>query len=162
MAETGALEVYLNDHLAGGTAAVELIDTIRSNNEGTPLDAHLAGLGSDVEADKATLGRIMEALGVPESAVKQAGGKVLERLSRLRLNERVTGSAAVSRLMEIETLSLGIEGKLALLRSLQTIVGSRPELAAFDLPRLAERAIAQRAGLEPHRLEAAAEALAPS
>jgi len=162
MAETGAPEVYLNDHLAGAAAAVELIETIRSNNEGTPLDAYLAGLATDVAADKATLGRIMEALGVPQSAVKQAGGKVLERLSRLRLNQRITGSAAVSRLMEIETLSLGIEGKLALLRSLQTIVGTRPELAAFNLPELADRAIAQRAGLEPHRLEAAAEALAPS
>ena len=161
MADTQALDVYLNDHLAGSAAAVELVERIRDNNEGTALATHLAGLLGEIEADRATLGRVMERLGVVRSTPKQVAGKVLEALSRLRLNEHVTGSDEVTLLMELETLSLGIEGKLALWRSLKEVAGSRPELAEFDLPALASRAVTQRAGVEPFRLEAAGAALGP-
>ena len=161
MAETEPLDVYLNDHLAASAAAVELVERLVANNEDEALDTYLTELGQQVEADRGTLKKVMERLGVEPSTSKQVAGKVLETLSRFRLNERVTGSADVSRLMEIETLSLGIEGKLALWRALAHIVGSRPELAGFDLPSLMDRAVQQRSGLEPFRLEAAAKALGP-
>jgi len=161
MADTQSLDVYLNDHLAGSAAAVELVERIRDNNEGTPLAAHMEGLLRDIEADRDTLSGVMKALGVTRSTPKQVAGKVLETLSRLRLNERVTGNADVTRLMELETLSLGIEGKLALWRSLGQVSTSQPTLAEFDLPVLADRAVKQRAGVEPFRLEAAAQAFAP-
>lgn len=162
MADTQPLDVYLNDHLAGSAAAVELVERVRDNNEGTPLAAHMQNLLGAIEADRETLGAVMEALGVARSTPKQVAGKVVETLSRLRVNERVTGNADVTRLMELETLSLGIEGKLSLWRSLGQVNASRPALAAFDLPALADRAVKQRAGVEPFRLEAAAQALDPS
>ncbi len=155
------LEVYLNDHLAGATAGVDLVGRLRRRNEGTPLASFLAGLAPEIEADKATLEAVMGRLAVPASPVKQLGGKVIEKLSRLRLDEHVTGGAAVTRLMELETLSLGIEGKLSLWRSLQQVAGDRPELGEFDLATLVDRAISQRAGVEPYRLASAAEAFAP-
>jgi hypothetical protein len=159
MADTEPLDVYLNDHLAGSAAAVELVERIRENNEGTALAAHMEGLLGEIEADRDTLGVVMERLGVTRSTPKQAAGKVLEALSRLRLNEHITGTEEVTLLMELETLSLGIEGKLSLWRSLTEVTGSRPELAAFDLAALAARAVSQRAGVERFRLEAAAAAL---
>ena len=157
MPDAQPLDVYLNDHLAGSAAAVELVERIRANNEGTPLAAHMAGLLLEIEQDRDTLGEVMTRLGVVRSTPKQVAGKVLESLSRLRLNERITGSAHVTRLLELESLSLGIEGKLLLWRSLTEV--ARPELAEFDLPALATRAVSQRAGVEPFRLEAAAAAL---
>lgn len=162
MAETQPLDVYLNDHLAGSAAAVELVERIRASNEGTPLAAHLEQLGPEIEKDRDTLGDVMQRLGVQRSSPKQAAGKVLETLSRLRLNERITGSPEVTRLLELETLSLGIEGKLQLWRSLSEVAGSRPELAEVDLAALATRAVSQRAGVEPFRLEAARAALSPT
>jgi hypothetical protein len=162
MADTQALEVYLNDHLAGAAAAVELVGRIRANNGGTPLDAHLEGLGGDIEADRVTLMSVMEGLAVPRSTPKQVAGRVMETLSRARLSEHVTRNPGVTRLMELETLSLGIEGKLSLWRSLGQIADSHPSLAGADLPVLADRAVRQRAGLEPFRLEAAAQAFGPS
>ena len=162
MAETAPLDVYLNDHLAGSAAAVELVERIKANNEGTPLAAHMETLGLEIEKDRDTLGEVMERLGVRRSAPKQAAGKVLETLSRMRLNEHITGSADVTRLLELETLSLGIEGKLLLWRSLKEVAETRPDLAAFDLAALATQAVSQRAGVEPFRLEAAATALSPS
>lgn len=162
MADTQALEVYLNDHLAGSAAAVELVERIRAGTEGTPLAAHLEGLGHDIEADRATLMGVMEGLGVPRSTPKQMAGRVLESLSRVRLSEHVTRSAGVTLLMELETLSLGIEGKLSLWRALGQVTDSHPALAGADLPALADRAVRQRAGVEPFRLEAAARALGSS
>lgn len=159
MADTEPLDSYLNDHLAGSAAAVELVERIRDNNEGTALAAHMEGLLAEIEQDRDTLGAVMERLGVVRSAPKQAAGKVLEALSRLRLNEHVTGGEAVTLLMELETLSLGIEGKLSLWRALSE-VKARPELADVDLAALATRAVSQRAGVERFRLEAAAAALA--
>lgn len=159
MTNREALDSYLNDHLAGSAAAGELVERLRANSQGTTLAAHLEGLGLEIEAERDTLGEVMERLGVVRSTPKQVVGKVMEALSRLRLNERVTGGADVTRLMELETLSLGIEGKVALWRSLNHIAGSRPELAEFDLAALIVQAEGQRAGLEPYRLEAAAGAL---
>ena len=159
MAENQPLDVYLNDHLAASAAAVELVERLRANNEGTALDTFLAELGRQIETDRTTLKTLMEQAGVRPSTPKQVAGKVVEALSRLRLNERVTGSAEVTRLMEIETLSLGIEGKLALWRALEQAVPSRPELGSFDFVALADSAVQQRGGLEPFRLEAAATAL---
>ena len=150
----------MNDHLAGSAAAVELVERIRDNNEGTDLARAMESLLADIEADQATLAAIMERLGVDPSSPQQAAGKVLETLSRFRLNERVTGSAEVSMLMELETLSLGIEGKLALWRSLSEVTGALAALAEFDLPTLAARAVSQRAVVEPFRLQAAGAALA--
>lgn len=162
MAETEPLDVYLNDHLAGSAAAVELVERIRANNEGTALAAHMDGLLLEIEQDRDTLGEVMTQLGVVRSTSKQVAGKVLETLSRLRLNERITGSDDVTRLLELETLSLGIEGKLLLWRSLSEVAESRPGLAGFDLATLASRAVSQRAGVEPFRLEAAVAALGPA
>ena len=161
MAEHDALDAYLNDHMAASAAAVELVERIEANNEGTPLADHMVGLKEEIEADRATLASVMERFGVTPSKPKQVAGKVVETLSRLRLNQRVTGSGDVTRLMEVETLSLGIEGKAVLWRALQQVEHSRPELADYDLAALVLRATAQRSALEPFRLQAAAEALAP-
>ena len=161
MTDTQTLDVYLNDHLAGSAAAVELVERIRASNEGTALAAHMDGLALEVEEDRDTLGEVMTRLGVVRSTPKQVAGKVLETLSRLRLNERITGSPDVTLLLELETLSLGIEGKVLLWRSLSEVADTRPELAAFDLATLSTRAVSQRAGVEPFRLEAAAVALGP-
>ncbi len=140
---------------------MELVERIRANNEGTALATHMDALALEIEEDRDTLGEVMTRLGVVRSTPKQVGGKVLETLSRLRLNARITGSVDVTRLLELEALSLGIEGKLLLWRALSEVAEARPELAAFDLATLATRAVSQRAGVEPFRLEAAAVALGP-
>ena len=162
MPENEPLDVYLNDHLAASAAAVELVERITRSNPGTALATHLEGLKPEIEADRATLAAVMERCGVSPSKPKQVAGKVLETLSRLRLDERVTGDADVTRLLELESLSLGIEGKASLWLSLQQVEARRPELGSFDLGALVGRAGSQRSALEPFKQEAAATALAPS
>ncbi len=153
------IDAYLNDHLAGSAAAIELVTDMRSNNEGNPLGDFLAWLHGEIESDKASLERLMQQVDAPASTVKQVGAAAAEKLGRLRFSERVTGSSALSRLLEMETLSVGISGKLGLWLALKEVAPSRPELVVAELEHLAERARQQLDQLEPHRLVAAREAL---
>ncbi|MGH3783073.1 MAG: hypothetical protein ACRDRO_21240, partial [Pseudonocardiaceae bacterium] len=58
-----------------------------------------------------------------------------------------------------EMLSLGIEGKASLWRSLIAVSDSHPALVTTDLVRLEKRAESQRVGLEERRIQVAREAL---
>jgi hypothetical protein len=152
------LGAYLNDHLAGSAAGIELAEKLHANNQGTSFGAVLQTLAAEIKEDRATLEGLMERLGIEKSAVKQATGWIFEKLSRVRFDRRLTGSSDLARLLETETLSLGIEGKLVMWRALQ-LVG---DLDAAELDRLAGRARRQREALEPYRLEAAAAAFTGS
>ena len=155
MASNELLGVYLNDHLAGSAAGLELAEKLRDNNQGTELGKVMAALHHDIEQDRAVLEELMARLDVDRHSVKEAAGWMLERLSRLRLNPVLTGSAELTRLLETEGLSLGIEGKLCMWVALKEAAAADPRLAGADYDRLIERARGQRRTLEPHRLAAA-------
>ena len=159
MASDEALVVYLNDHLAGSAAGVELASKLRDNNQGTELGRAMVALHHDISEDRDTLESLLGQLELNRHAVKEAAGWMLEKVSRLRLNPALTGSAELTRLMETEALSLGIEGKLAMWLALKEAAATDPRLAGTDYDRLIERARGQRGALEPHRLAAAAAAL---
>jgi len=159
MASDEALTAYLNDHLAGSAAGVELAGKLRDNNQGTELGRVMVALHHDISEDRDTLESLLGQLELNRHAVKEAAGWMLEKVSRLRLNPALTGSAELTRLMETEALSLGIEGKLAMWLALKEAAATDPRLAGTDYDRLIERARGQRGALEPHRLAAAAAAL---
>ena len=149
------LEVYLNDHLAGSAAGIELASKLRDNNQGTSLGDDMAAVARDIAEDRDALEELMDRLQIKQHPVKDAAGRVLERLSRLRLSPALTGSDELTRLLETEALSLGIEGKLLLWLALKEAAAVEPRLAGTDFDRLIERARGQRRAVEPHRLAAA-------
>jgi hypothetical protein len=156
---TPPLDVYLTDHLAGAAAGCELAARLRDQHAGTPQEPFYAELATAIETDRATLDRLIARLGIKRNRAKEAAGWLVEKLSRLKLNERLTGSARLTMLLELETLSLGIEGKLALWKSLMSVAETHPVLNTTDFDELRARAEQQLEGLEPHRLAAAVEAL---
>jgi hypothetical protein len=149
------LGTYLNDHLAGAAAGVELAEKLAAANEGTPFGTAVAAVAGEIKADRETLQGLMERLGIGRSTVKQATGWVFEKVTRLRLNRQLTGSDDLTRLLETETLSLGIEGKAAMWLALKDVGGLDADLGRADFDRLTFRARQQREALEPYRLEAA-------
>jgi hypothetical protein len=155
MASNEPLGVYLNDHLAGSAAGIELAGKLRDNHQGTELGEAMAALHRDISEVLVTLEELMRTLEVERHPVKEAAGWMLEKLSRLRLNPALTGSAELTRLLETEALSLGIEGKLAMWLALKEAAAADRRLAGTDYDRLIERARGQRRTLEPHRLAAA-------
>ena len=152
------LAIYLNDHLAGSTAGIELVKRAAGNNEGTELGSFLERLTAEIDEDRQALIEAMDRLGVSRDRMKVTGGWLAEKAGRLKLNGRVLGYSPLSRLVELEGLHLGINGKIAGWRALKQ--ANAEALAGFDLDRLIERGERQLSELEPFRLDAAAAALA--
>lgn len=160
MSATDQLGTYLNDHLGGANAGVEMARRLQHEVRGGP-DADLLGpLADEIEEDMGTLRGLIELLGGATNPAKQAAGWVAEKAHRLGVSESVTGSPHLTRLLEAEGLSLGIEGKLGLWLALAEVAPVHPELATADLPRLADRARDQRRRVEAVRLAAARRAFA--
>jgi hypothetical protein len=141
------LAIYLNDHLAGATAGVELARRLRGSNEDHPeLGPALAEICAEVEADRETLKAVMDRLAIGQSRLKPAAAVVGERLGRLKPNGQLRGYSPLSRLDELELLQIGVAGKRRLWRALEhTHAG---DLSGFDLGALAERATDQLRRLE--------------
>jgi hypothetical protein len=154
------LAIYLNDHLGGSTVGVELSRRARGSNEGTPLGEFLATLTVEIEEDRETLEEVMEAVGAGRDRLKVYGAWAGEKLGRLKLNGSLLSYSPLSRVVELEGLRLGVEGKACLWRMLRQL--AHPRLAGFDFDALIARAERQRDELEQHRLEAGRLALAES
>jgi hypothetical protein len=154
MSANELLGTYLNDHLGGANAGVEMARRLHEETEGR--DAEVLGrLAREIEEDLETLRHLMERIGTSQNPVKQSVGWIAEKVQRLGVSEKLTGSAHLTRLLQVESLSLGVEGKLGLWVALAEVTSSYPQLAGIDLPRLAERARDQRHRLEELRLEVA-------
>ncbi len=150
------LPTYLNDHLTGAVAAVDLAVKAAAENQGNQFGVFLSQLQKEIDEDRVTLENIIERLGVDKGGAKAMAGRVAEKVSRLRLHEKVTGDPDLSRVLELETLIMGVNGKLRLWHSLQASVGSDARLAGVDLDALIRRAHDQLAGLDEHHRESAA------
>jgi hypothetical protein len=155
------LGIYLNDHLAGATLGVALARRTLESNRGSELGAFLERLLAEIDQDRRQLLRVMALLGVKPGTAKRLAGLAAERLGRLKLNGQLTGYSPLSRVLELEGLTLGIEGKRCLWVHLREAPGVAERLQSVDLAALTERAERQHAELQPHRLEAARTAFAP-
>ena len=149
------LKIYLADHLAAATAGLALLRRSAASNSDNAAGAFLLRLSSEIASDREALRKIIRSsLGYDESNAKQLLAWLGERAGRLKLNGQLVGYSPLSRLLELESLSVGIAGKLALWQTLLQLPGLEQRLALFDLAGLAHRAAAQRAEVEQHRLKA--------
>ena len=153
------LSIYLNDHLAGSTAGLDLARRTASENEGSSYGRVLAEVAEEIAEDREALIDVMERLSVGHDRLKVVGAWAAEKLGRLKLNGSLLSYSPLSRLVEIEGLSLGVEGKLGLWQSLKLTHGDDPRLRSVDLDALIARARSQRRRLERQRRKAAKEAL---
>jgi hypothetical protein len=155
----GHLSIYLNDHLAGATAGAELARRAAGSNQGTRYGPVLEAIAEEIAEDREALLGIMGRLGVGRDRLKVGLGWGAEKAGRLKINGRLLRYSALSRLEELELLSLGVEGKLALWQALRRTHGGDARLRGADLDGLIERARSQRRRLERERRRAADEAL---
>ena len=153
------LGIYLNDHLAGAMTGVELARRAASNNRGTTVGDELSRLAEAIAEDVEELKDLMRRLEVSRDRLKESFAWGAEKLGRLKLNGQLLGYSPLSRLIELEGLSIGVTGKLALWEALEQVLGSDQRLAGFDLERMLRRAREQRAVIERLRLDAARAAL---
>jgi hypothetical protein len=155
----GLLAIYLNDHLAGSTAGLELAQRAAANNRTSGYGPDLEQLAAEIREDRESLLEIMRSLGVGIDRVKVSAAWAGEKLARLKLNGRLLGYSPLSRIVELEALTLGVTGKLAMWRALEQLETTRPELSKARLAELITRAKRQQDGLEKQRQRAIQEGL---
>jgi hypothetical protein len=150
---------YLNDHLAGSVVALELLAHLEAAHAGMALEHFLAELRADIEADRGELEALMGRLQVAVSVPRKATAWVTEKVTQLKLKADDPAGGALRLLEALEAVSLGIEGKASLWRSLAAAAEDNPGFRGPDYGRLEQRAEEQRRRVEPVRLEAAKAAL---
>ena len=144
--DPGLLGIYLNDHLAGARAGMELAQGLAGSGDET-----LVRIAEEIVEDRQELIGAMKALGIPVHHVKQVLARVGEQLGKLKPNGRLVRRSPLSDLVELEMLRLGVEGKAGMWRTLRT-VSEQGHLNSDHLNRLIERAERQSAELERRRL----------
>jgi hypothetical protein len=159
MNEPQPLEIYLNDHLAGATGACEVARNAVDKFSTTTHRNFLVDFLNQVEEDRATLEELVRTVGGTPNPMKQAGAWIMEKVSRLKLSPGGLGSEEMSALLTIETLCIGVEGKICLWTALKEVADTMPELDGIDFDALLAGAQQQRQGLEKERLTATRAAL---
>lgn len=154
------LSDYLNDHLAGSVGALEMLDRLIENYAAKPLERFFRELREDIGADQKQLEELIGKLGIGESTVRKAGGWLVEKLSRPKID--LNDDSGLGLFLALEALVLGITGKRSLWRALQAASRTVPELARLDYSGLEKRAIEQCERVEARRLEIARGVFKPS
>lgn len=151
------LGIYLNDHLAGATAGVELANRLARTEGGWAGNGKLEQLAEEIGRDRADLLEMMAAVGESVRRIEAAAGWVLEKAGRLKPNARVVSRSPLSRLVELEAMRQGVEGKIAAWRTLRARAGVDRRLDADRLDELIARGRGQVTRLERLRARAAEE-----
>lgn len=159
MVATSHLSTYLNDHLAGSVSALEMLGRLREAYHDRFDTSVFERIESGIQEDRSLLERLMQRLGVSHSPVRQAAGWLAERAARLKLAIDDPSDGALRAFEMIELLSLGIEGRMSLWRSLSAIAADEQSLNDVDFEALIRRAREERERLEPLHAAAAREAL---
>ena len=152
---TQPLTTYLNDHLAGSVAALELLEHLIGRHADMPWAGSLTELRGEIEEDQNSLRDLLQRLGEAESATKKTLGWLSEKLGVARRTLSPGYEPELAMLEDFEALALGIQGKLGLWRALAIVAPAPPALRGLDLVQLQQRARSQYERVEALRLDVA-------
>jgi len=154
-----SIAVYLNDHLAGATAGVNLVGQAADRHRSDELGEFFAPLAAEIKADLVTLEQLIVDMRVDKSATKAALVEIGSKLTAPKFSAEGAGNQHLGDFVTLETLSIGVEGKRCMWKALKTVTDAYPALQALDLDELESRAQGQRERLEDKRNEMAPLAL---
>jgi hypothetical protein len=149
------LHIYLNDHLAGSVAAIELLDNLIKHHSEDRFGKFFTDLRDDIHTDQEKLRDLIAKLGAKESALRKAAGWLSEKFGRAKIGD---ADDSAELLQALEGLALGITGKKLLWHSLAAIAPDFPALQGVDFSELEKRARDQFERVDRLRLEVAREA----
>jgi hypothetical protein len=155
-----ALDTYLNDHIAGATAGTNLAKIAAEEHQTDEHGPFFSEIYAAVEKDFGILKDLAAALGVEESAGK---GALAEIGSKMMAPKFTAGEDdQLNAFITLETLSIGVEGKVCMWKALKTIESDYAGFENFDLDDLLASAESQREKIEAQRQKIAPLALTHS
>jgi hypothetical protein len=153
------LATYLNDHLAGSVAMIDLLEHLGRAHAGTGPGRFATELRAEIVADQAELESLMARLRIVQSAPRKATAWIAEKATQVKLWLDDPKGGSLSVLQALEAVVVGVEGKRALWTALSASSIVAPQLQGLDYARLTERAVDQQRRIEVVRLDAARSAL---
>jgi hypothetical protein len=129
-----------------------LAEQIGERAEGTPLGDLMGEIAPQIEEDRQSLIDLMEQLEVSKNPVKQASAWLAEKASRVKFGGASSGEPDFGLYMAVETMTLGVEGKLSLWKALKQMPADHPVHRAINLDELIARAKSQHDRLEEQRI----------
>jgi hypothetical protein len=153
------LTTYLNDHLSGATAALDLLGQLLKDPPDSEAERELTQVRAEIEEDKSVLVGILKRAGGKESKVRTAAARLAGKVGQAKLALDQPGGRAFRDLEALEALALGIQGKAALWRLLAAIAGQVKELEPLEYGTLERRAHDQFQQVDRIRLRIGRDAL---
>jgi hypothetical protein len=154
------LATYLNDHLAGSVAVLELLEHFEKEFAGTSEGRFLAEIRADITTDRRDLEGLMARLEVPQSGPRKAAAWLAEKFNRVKLGMDDTAGGPLRLLEVLEAVAVGLHGQCGMWAALEAASEDAPALRGTDYRALEKRAQEQRSRVEVERLKAARAALA--
>ena len=155
-----ALATHLHDHLAGSRFAIQLLQSLQEQYGAQPLGEFARALETEVTEDQETLQQIIDGVGSARLNFKEAAGWFEEQAAQLKLGQD-HASGGIGTFEALETLVLGIRGKLALWQVLPIARGVDLRIPDLDFKKLAASAQGQGARVEKQRLHLAVTTFTP-
>ena len=159
MASHDYLATYLDDHLAGSAAAIELIERWRARAVSNGITALLEEIEAELRSDQQTLIDLRGRLEGSPSVTKPIAGWLAEKLSRLKLAFVSEAAERFALFESLELLATGIQGKRAMWAALQELTARQPRLHGLDYGVLILRAQAQYTRVDEARMDLARKVL---
>jgi hypothetical protein len=156
------LATYLNDHLGGSEAGLEVLSHIESKHGAGSVGDITRRIRSEIVDERKVLMQLLDALGESTSVPRRVAGWLSEKALELKLYADDPGDGALRLFEAAEAIKLGVHGKLGLWKALEANAHVVPELATVDYQRLIKQAEEQEMLLEMMRMEAARVAFAES
>jgi hypothetical protein len=105
------LATYLNDHLGASVAEIELAQRCLSNNRDSGLGTFLEALLLVLQDNQVRVRKLLRRINAQESVAKKLGGWMIEKVGRLKVNNALLRYSDLSRVIELETLVVGLQAQ---------------------------------------------------
>lgn len=149
------LATYINDHLGGAEFAISLLNDLRDQSADKRIAIFAAEILPEIEADREALQGFSKEHGQGHNVVKETAAWLVQKMSRIKLSP----DDQLGAFEALETLCLGIQGKMALWNALAAVKPFDARLSTLDLEVLTARAQEQHTRAEKLRLQIAPSAL---
>jgi hypothetical protein len=134
------VSTYMNEHLTGATAGLEMFRRVARLHEHTERGAELTQLARDVEEDRRRLRELMRRMRVDESKVMTALGWVGGKASRIKWHGYFFRRSPLADLNELEQLRIAVAAKTAGWQVLRALAVHDDRISVEELEALLERA----------------------
>ncbi|RYD35949.1 MAG: hypothetical protein EOP87_06390 [Verrucomicrobiaceae bacterium] len=150
---------YVNDHLAGSSGALLLVDEIASHHDDPEARLFFAELKDKIREDRDVLDGLLKRIAEEPSALMKVAGGIAARVGGLKLMWEKVEPGKLGMFEALEMLTLGIQGKRLLWTIMREIQPWFPEWTDLNFQELELEAIRQRDEVEEWRVRAGIDSL---